>query len=305
MRKVKILIATIISFVVMCTGCSSEKEVNENKIINDKAVECKWFDSDKIDNSFKLDKISFSKDNDIAMLSYVTMKMGAKLDEYYKIYYAERKGDAYTIPEEVKFDSDYYVICAQIFYSGEKVVFTGIPAKQAQTAEGFANGCNMYVGDYKNGKVSNVTQLDFNENGLRYYIIATLEDESIIYNTYDANKDKFASKIAIKTKDDYEVSEFELGELNDYYNKTVYVSGSKAFVWVADATDKSFSAYTGKYKDGTVSDISSISPEFMISKDYGNFYSAVGYDRMGGIYIHETVSSGIELFRCPVEIFSK
>ncbi len=307
MKKIVGLLISLITLAVMCTGCSSEKEVelNKNSIVNDKVTVCNWFDSDKIDDSYKLDKISFSKDNNKAVLSYATMKMGAELDEYYRIYYAERKGDVYTLPKEIEFDSDYYVINAQITYSGDKIVFTGIPAKQAETIEGFVNGCNLYIGDFKNGKVSNVSLLDFKEDKMRYYIIATLEDESIIYNTYDAKDDMFVSKIAIKKGKDYEAKELDIDTLNDYYNKTTYVIGDKAFIWIADATDKSFRAYTGEYKDGKVSNVSSLSPEFMNSKDYNKFYSAVGFDRDGGIYIHESVTSGIELYRSPIENFTK
>lgn len=305
MRKFAALAVSIMTVALMCTGCSSEKEVNKNKIVDDKVTVCNWFEHDEVDADYKLDKISFSEDNDTAVLSYVTMKMGANLDEYYMICYAERKGDVYTIPEEIEFDSDYYVISAQITYDGKSVVFTGLPAKQAETTEGFNNGCNLYIGDFKDGKVSNVSQLDFKEEGMRYYIIATLEEGSIIYNTYDAENDKFISKIAVKNDKDYEVKEFDLDTLNDYYNKTTYVIGDNAFVWIADATDKSFRAYIGEYKDGKVSNVSSLSPEFMNSKDYNKFYSAVGFDRDGGIYIHESVTSGIELYRCSIENFAK
>ena len=311
MKKITGIMIGLLTFAVMCTGCSGEKadnkskEVNVNKIVTDKTVQCNWFDSDNVDSSYMLDKLSFSKDNNIAVLSYTTMKMGAKLDEYYTFYYAELRGDAYTLPEKIEFDSDYYPISAQITYSGDKIVFTGIPAKQAETVEGFNNGCNLYIGDFENGEVSNVSQLDFKEDGMRYYIVSLLEDESIVYNSYDAKNDKFTSKIAKMTDGEYEVKELDLGKLNDYYSKTTYVTGDKAFMWIADATDKSFMAYVAQYTDGEFSEISSISPEFMNSKDYKKFYSAVGFDRNGGIYMHEKGSGGIKLYRCKIENFTK
>lgn len=305
MKKITGLVLSLVTLAFMCTGCSNEEELNKNKIISDKTTECNWFDSDNVDDSYKLDKISFSKDNKYAFMSYTTMKMGAKLDEYYTFYYAKLKGDVYTIPQEVKFDSDYYAISAQITYGGDKVVFTGLPAKQAQTVEGFNNGCNLYIGDFKNGKVSNVSQLDFKEDGLRYYIMSTLEDGSILYNTYDAKTSEFVSKIALNNNGEYDVKELDLGELNDYYSKTTYVLDDKAFIWIADETDKSFKAYLAKYSNGGFSEFSTISPEFMNSKDYGKFYSAVGMDRDGGIYIHESVSNGIKLYRCKVQNFTK
>ncbi|MBQ4068488.1 MAG: hypothetical protein IJC76_04480 [Lachnospiraceae bacterium] len=305
MKKIIRLVFGLVTLAIMCTGCNSKEELNNNKVISDKTTECNWFDSDNIDDSYKLDKISFSKDNKYALLSYATMKMGAELDEYYTFYYAKLKGDTYTIPQEVKFDSDYYAISAQITYSGDKVVFTGISAEQAKTVEGFNNGCNLYIGNFKNGKVSNVKQLDFKEKGLRYYIISLLEDDSIIYNTYDANTSKFTSKIALNNNGEYSVKELDLDKLNDYYSKTTYVLNDKAFIWIADETDKSFKAYVAKYSEGSFEEFSSISPEFMNSKDYGKFYSAVGMDRDGGIYIHETVSNGIKLYRCKVQNFTK
>ena len=303
MKKVLGIVVGAITLALMCVGCSKEKKVNENKVVDDKTTICNWLDNDSVKDEYKLDKLSFSKDNNIAVLSYVTMKMGAKLDEYYTVYYSELEGDAYTIPEEISFDSDYYVITAQITYDGNEMVFTGLPAKQAETIEGFNNGCNLYIGDFKSGKVSNVRQLDFKEEGMRYYIISTLEDGSIVYNTYDDKNDKFVSKIAIKNGKDYVTKDFDMSELNEFYNKTAYIVGDKAFIWIADATDRSFRAYLGDYKDGKISGINSLASDFMYNKDYGKFYSAVGFDRTGGIYIYEAISNKIELYRCAVENF--
>ena len=83
MKKITGLVLGLFTFVVMCTGCSSDKskEINANKVITDNTAQCNWFDSDNVEDSYMLDKISFSKDNNIAVLSYTTMKMGAKLDE--------------------------------------------------------------------------------------------------------------------------------------------------------------------------------------------------------------------------------
>ncbi len=307
MKKTFKLFALLISIAAIAAGCGkgSTAEDKRSEINKQGVVVCDWFENEDVDQSFKLDKISFSKDDTTALLSYVTKVQAKTLDDYYCIYAATLDGNTYTTPKKVKFEDEYYVISAYICNSGEQIVFTGIPSEQAKDASGFDHGCNLYIGDYKDNKVSNTKQLDFGEDGLRYYIVSVLEDNSILYNSYNATSDTYVSKYAKNTNGEYTVSNLTNDSIDGYYWKSTYVIGNKAFIWRANQQDKSFMALLGDFSDGNLSNLSELSADFMSSKNYKNYYSATGYDTSGGIYYYEmdTSNTVLTMYRSQIDGF--
>lgn len=306
MKKLYKIVVGVLLAATLITGCT--KKEDRPKISDEKVAECTWFENKETGDAYKLDKISFSKDEETVVLSYATRGMNTELSEYYKIYSTKFDGDCYDTPKEIKFDSGYFVISAHISYTGDEIIFTGLPAEQAKDASGFSKGCNLYIGNFKNNKVSNVKELEFGEEGKRYYISSVLEDGSIMYNAYDDKKDEFVSKYAKKDKDgNYTVSNVEADRIDGYYWNLIYVNDNKSFVWRGDEKDKSFTALTGEFEDDRLQNLSEMSPEFMNSKSYKSYYSAVGYDRSGGIYYYELDSQTklLKLYRSKVEQFSK
>lgn len=286
-KRLWAFLACLLLFITCFTGCSKKEKV---KRIPDKegVSECTWFADSKIEKSYRLDKISFSGDDKIAMLSYVTKAAGAPLDEYYTAYSSVQGEDGYGELQKVKFEDEFYPMWSYISYSGDKVIFTGIPAKQATDIAGFENGCNLYIGDFKDNRVTNIKKVDDGETKKRYYILSLLEDGSILYNVYDAKEDIFQLKYLKCTDgENYEATEIHHDKLDGYYCIYAYVNGREAFLWRADEKTHSFDALKGIFEDGNFREVEEISADFMEGKSYAGFYSAVGYDRTGGIYFYE------------------
>lgn len=305
MKKIYIAVACALAVVMAVAGCGRKSDNNKNKICKEGVVKCDWFEDKDVDAGYKIKDISFSKDDKTVVLSYATLSQKTPLKDYYVTYTATLEGDYYSGLSKVTFDSDYYAISAHITYEGDELLFTGLPAEQAETKEGFKNGCNLYIGDFKNNTVSNVRELDFGEDGKRYYILSMLEDGSIIYNSYDAGKDFFVTKFAKKNgKDDYTVKEITDKSIDGYYWKTIYANSGRAFIWRADQSDRSFTALAGGFNDGMLSDVAQLSPEFMNGKNYRKYYSGVGFDRSGGVYFYELSDNNIAaLYRSQISGF--
>lgn len=298
-QKIFLCIGMAIMLLAFCAGCSKKNQRIADK---SKIAECTWFAQKAVDKEYRLDKISFSEDDNIAMLSYVPSKIGIPLDKYYVVYATEKKGDGYKDLKKVEFEEAYYPMWAYISYSGKQVIFTGIPREQAKDQSGFENGCNLYIGDFSDYQVTNIRQIEDSEVGKRYYVLSLLEDGSILYNVYDDKKDEFQLKY-LKHKEDgtYEPQEIHHEQLDDYYCIQAYVDGGKAFLWRADATDRTFDGMQADFSDGVFTEVKEVPADFMAGKSYKNFYSTVGYDRTGGLYFYEMdrEASKLKLYRSP------
>ena len=307
MKKRSVLFFVAIAICAVVAGCSSKKDSGK-KYSYEGSVECDWFADSTIDKSYMVENISFSKDDETAMLSYSNRTMGAKLSDMYRVYISKKQDDKYSGLKKVEFDKEYYPITATICDDGNEVIFTGLLSEEAKTREGFANGCKLYIGDFDGEKVSNIRELKLEEDNCRYFVLSVLDDNSFIFNRMDLETGKMTLKYAKYQGGKYEVSEITDKKLDEYYWKTMYVVNGKAFMWRADESTHSFDALISEFDDGSVSEVSSLSPEFMYNKDYADFYKAVGYDHNGGVYVYEKNhlenNSGIIMYRNQIDYIS-